>query len=333
MFGRPDFVQALAPARVSPLLLALCLTAAGAYGQTDNNPVVSRPTSVSSVSSGLSAAQASTDMMQKMTQAVRTPGSPPSPLLGLPVEGFSIAAPVLLTFSWRDGDGVPRATSFRFCIAEIGTRCGDTGSYVAPSPYAPNPITGTTVEVPFDPAWLGPPTALQGRRLMWTVAACAPNPTLPVIRGTAPESCTYAPYRTLDYPLPAPLLMSPESGARLSDRYPQLKWEYVKGAFGTLQLSGVEHWLVCITRPGMACPQDTVAHTDMFVARVPVQRTVSGGPIRVDQTKEQRYSVTAGNPLSLTGTGPFIWTVAACNTAYGCRYQPNVRQIELAPTR
>lgn len=127
-------------------------------------------------------------------------------------------------------------------------------------------------------------------------------------------------------------LDTPRSRARLADPYPDLRWEYVKGPSGALQRSGAEHWLICITRSATACPAENVATADIFMTRVPVERFVSGGPISFPMTKEQRYRPTPANPLPLTRPGPFFWTVAACNAAFGCRYQPSVRQSEIAST-
>lgn len=283
-------------------------------------------------STQLSQVQVSPSTMKKMVQSVRTPGSPPSPILGSPMDGFTIISPMLIPFSWRDCDGSPRATSFKLCLAKVGIMCGAPGSYVSPSSAWEPALTGTMKELRFDPGELILSLGnYQGTRLTWTVAACAPNSQLPTVNGVITESCTYAPQRTLDWPLPAPILTDPPNGTKYAHRYPTFSWEYVKGWGGGLHLDGVEYWLVCVTKPNITCPAQPVVNLNSVVARVPVEIYRSGGPLNAIVTKEQTYRPSTA--ITLVDQGSLHWTVAACNATYGCRYQNNVRQIEYVPAQ
>lgn len=283
-------------------------------------------------SAQLSQVQVSPSTLKTLSETVRPMGSPPPPILSVPPDGFSITPPMNITFNWRDGDGSPRASSFRLCLAEVGKACGQTGTYVYPSADYLQPLTSTMKELQISQPdlMLG---GFQGKRLTWTVAACAPNTKLPAVRGVAPESCTYAPQRALNWPLPAPILMQPQNGAKYAHRRPAFRWEYVKGPLGTLNLTGIDYWLVCVSKPGIACPSQPVNNPNTVVMRVPVQiYTVAAGPDqRWPATKDQEF--TPSTDLNLLGQGSLHWTVAACNTAYGCRYQQDVRQIEFGPVQ
>lgn len=219
---------------------------------------------------------------------VRAAGSPPAPILGRPADNQGFTDPGLY-FNWRDGDGVPRATSFRLCITEPNVACDAPGALLYP-PRGQTPLTGTLFAVPG-----GIPSALHGKQLQWTVAACAPNTQVPALSSAGGENCTYATSRRLRWEFPAPYLVAPARGTVLDPVKPTLAWNY--GA-----TVGLTRFMLCLAQPGVTCG-------------------TAGGSHLVEFRDLNTRSHTLGNDILRWLEGYTVqWTVGACNASRLCMW-------------
>ncbi len=224
---------------------------------------------------------------------IRRPGHPPPPILGTPADN-QIVYDAAVVFSWQGGQGVPRATSYRVCVAEETRSCNDPGAWVYPS-QGQRPLTGTGLKHDL-------PASFHGKRLTWTVMACAPS-QLQIGSGPA-LLCTPAAARRLTWLLRAPTLLQPADGAGVPSLRPAFRWSGVSGA---------EMYKLCVSQPGVACGTQ---------ARETVQTVL------FDRPASQGTSYTPQSDLRQFEGHAVHWTAAACSSA-GCSYQQQVREIRL----
>jgi SusE outer membrane protein len=123
---------------------------------------------------------------------------PAAPVLVAPSASAAVnlAAPAntTLTFAWQPGTGGRAPTRYTLCMTEEGKACNQPGAWVFPFSGQP-PITGTTYAARL-------PGTFQGKRLRWSVTACA---------GDTPEACTSSTTRLLTWPLPPRPWASPRT--------------------------------------------------------------------------------------------------------------------------
>jgi hypothetical protein len=221
---------------------------------------------------------------------------PAPPILQYPAEGLvarlSYPGNVDLTFGWQPGEGGQAPTRFLVCVAELGQACSAPSAWVFPVAGAP-PITSTSYRARL-------PAAFQGKRLQWTVAACAPSP-LPAPAGGR-DICSYAAPRRLDWPLPAPALGLPAGDVSASLR-PTFTVEVVPGA---------EWYLFCLARPGTACPTEATHQPG---------DKIEGVPDAIVAEVRQASHYAPPNDLEQYRSRLMLWSAAACNAAMGCTYQ------------
>lgn len=235
----------------------------------------------------------------KVPGEVRIAGAPPAPILLSPAEGTAINGPTV-SFTWQAGRGSPAPTSYKVCVTPEGQPCTSPLAWNHPGLGQPT-LTGTTLQRDL------PASLYQGKLLSWTVAACAPNPSLPVLGGGTAVSCTYAPPRPLSWLLPPPRLHQAEDNVILSGFRPPL---------GILRaVPGADSYLFCISKPGIACPTTNTSNPNTVVVRV------SGGLI----------SWMPGQDLTQFAGLTVHWTAAACNALFGCVYQQAVRALTFPP--
>jgi hypothetical protein len=276
--------------------------------------------------SPLTSAQVNQALIGKPLQGqvqMQLAGGPPPPVLDNPAVNAVLQNP-RVRFQWRPGSGQPAPTRYEVCITETSQLCSSfnavvfktveaaaaagTAQYelgVGPAPgtsgstqQTGTPITATHYDVTL-------PIRFQGKRLQWSVTACAPNTTRPAIGGRFPEGCTPSAPRLVTWTLPVPTLNAPTDNISLLTLTPSFAWNY-----GSQQ--GVDHFLVCIAKPGVSCPAQPAVQAHVFVTRVQ-------GSLRF--TPPQDVSPFMGQTLH--------WTVAACNAAVGCVYQQQYRRLQV----
>ena len=259
---------------------------------------------------------------------VQVQGSPPVPVLDQPAPNASLANPAL-SFRWHPPSTNPAQTRYELCVAEAGTVCGaaqtsivfktveaaaqaGTAQYelgIEPPAGSAQNTTGTPITINRYDVTL--PIRFQGKRLHWLIRACAPNPNKLVLGGGIAESCSQSSQRTLQWPLPPPKLEEPGMNSVLETLRPTFHWGYDA-------LQGVDYFLLCLSKPGIACPKQATTTDTTLVVQVPVN--ISQSP----------RSYSPSSDWTFLRNGPFHWTVAACNRTFGCLYQQAVRQISLA---
>jgi hypothetical protein len=210
-------------------------------------------------------------------------GDPPPPILVSPVENQMLQNSTA-TFEWQLGQGNPQATSFTVWVGVADQPFNQAGAEI----YQPIAASARSFTPPNDL-----PLRFQGKYLKWSVASCAPNTRLPRWRGAgAIVRCTYAIPRALIWPLPAPVL-SNLSGA-VPDFRPTFNWQPVVGA---------DYYLLCVSRPGVACPTEPTDAPDTLVVKVVGTQNTSWTP-----SSDQELSRFTGQPAD--------WTVAAVNASF-----------------
>ncbi len=190
-------------------------------------------------SSQLSQVQISPSTLKNLNETVRPMGSPPPPILGMPFQNAMVDNPDLF-FNWRDGNGNPRATSFRLCLIEAGTICSPPDATIYPIRDQPS-ITGTI----FYPT-NGLPPQFHGKTFKWTVGACAQNPLQTQSLGSTQysELCTYAPVQVLTWLFPPPNLTSPSNNMTLTNL--TFTWAYGN-------TNNIDRFEFCLHDTGSSC--------------------------------------------------------------------------------
>ncbi len=220
---------------------------------------------------------------QKNLDAHRV-GAPLPPTLVGPANNFKFFASShfdnAISFSWQRPTSGPALKHYRLCITKPGILCGQQGSAVYPNIYQPSRI----IQIP---------AALRGN-LTWTVAACNKNGCS---RWQTPRALVASLYP------PAPNLVGPAHGLRSNTPRPGFSWSRVIGA---------DSYLLCVSRPGKACPKTRTSTRDTQVVPIPI-------------------SQTSHTPSLFPFLGSAVnWTVAACHGTY-CSYQPKIRAMTVVP--
>jgi len=281
----------------------------------------------------LSGIRSRTDVPQRLStlqlkQAVGSQlllsGSPTAPLAVNPPPGAVITGPAV-RFQWQQSPGQPAPSRYEICVSELNQPC--TGPHVVVFK-----ITGMLLTEPLPPKQLGVgprpgspdferqagtsgtapyfynvtlPFQFQGKRLQWSIAGCVPTAGQAAFIGQTPESCTASTPRPITWVLSPPALNMPAENTLLQTLTPAFSWNY-----GNQQ--GVEYFLVCIFKPNVPCPVQPSVQPYVFVALV--QNALGFTP-------PQDLSPFMGHTLH--------WTVAACNAALGCVYQPQYRRFQV----
>ena len=210
---------------------------------------------------------------------------PSAPILANPPAGHTVhlthPANTTLAFAWQPGAGGLAPTRYQVCVTEEQKACGAPGAWILPFTGQP-PLTATTYAARL-------PASFQGKRLHWTVAACAPSPLRPPSGPS--ELCTYAEPRLLVWALPAPTLGIPADNVNASLRPTFTIRENVPGT---------DHYLFCLAKPGVECPRQPTVRADVIVAEV-------------------RGALHYQPPTDLTQYEgqTLLWTAAACNAVSG----------------
>jgi hypothetical protein len=224
--------------------------------------------------------------------------SPAAPVLREPPADQTVhlvhPANTSLIFTWQPGTGGLTPTRYQVCVTEEQRSCTDAGAWIFPFTGQPA-LPGTTYTARL-------PATFQGKRLHWTVAACAPNP-FPSPLGLG-ELCTYATPRLLIWALPAPHLGTPADNTNTSLRPTLTIRENVPGA---------DRYLFCLAKPGRQCPEEATVTPELIVAEV-----------------RGALQYTPPRDLAQYRNQTMQWTAAACN-ASGCVYQ-TPRQVTLLDT-
>ncbi len=274
----------------------------------------------------LSHIQINQAMSETQLQAQARPlGSPP-----LPIQDFPLAASVLngpaMTFQWHPGAGQPAPTRYELCVAEEHQSCSSTTHAVvfrkqedraaagtaqyelgvglalgttSDATHSGTPITATQFDAPL-------PIRFQGKRLQWSVSACAPSTLV-----AGQDACSRSLPRAVIWTLPAPALQSPGVNATVETFRPTFRWDFP-------HVISADYFLFCLTKPGQTCPTQPGSTALTVVERVNV----------VNNPQPTAFLPQAD--LALLRQGPLTWTVAACNSTVGCIYQRTARQIALA---
>jgi len=249
---------------------------------------------------------------QALTEKVQIAGAPLPPILEDPPPNQILTTPRVM-FKWRAGNGPPSPTHYELCITEIGQSCAagityrraeDTQRIITPGLSAlgsspGTPITNTRYEVQL-------PAVFQTKRLEWLVRACAPSPVTSPLGGASPILCTPSTPRPVMWGYTPPTLV--RISQYQSSLRPVFDWSTVPAA---------ESYLLCISRPGVACPSQPTDTSHTLV--IPTDRyTTHYTP--VDDWELVRF---AGRTVH--------WTAAACSNTTGCVYQNSVQSVTLQP--
>jgi hypothetical protein len=213
---------------------------------------------------------------------------PPSPTLVSPANDH-VLHDALVIFTWQPRTGSTPAQYFRFCIAEVNRSCSQAGAVTSTN----IPTTTTSYTPPG-----GLPLRFQGKALFWTVFACASSRVS--FGGMPVDLCNRATPRRLYWQLPGPELTRP-SGL-VTNLRPNFAWHLVVGA---------DSYLVCVSKPGIACPLQPVNNANTVVVAVP----------------SNAYTPPSNQVLTQFAGQTVHWTAAACNATFGCVYQTQVAEI------
>lgn len=273
--------------------------------------------------------EAQINQPQLIGQAL-VPG-PPAPGLVGPAWDATLTGPNV-RFRWQPGAGQTTPVRYEICVTELNQPCTGpaaaiyrtTGDVINIEPTLGQPTLnpkpgdpgfgrppmseGSASPIYFLPAVL--PTHFKGKRLQWWVTACVPDPRpRRYAPGTAPgapaELCTASASRIMSWALSVPTLRAPFNNTVLSTLTDQFSWDVVDPL-------GIEYFLICFATRGTACPAAPGVQPSVVVAQVPsvpaVPRTFT----------PRLRSLELGSMMGET----LEWTVAACNSALGCTYQP-----------
>lgn len=222
-------------------------------------------------------------------------GTPAPPILITPANETTVnlVAPgnTTLTFTWRRAGGEPAPTSYKLCVTEMNKRCNQPGAWIVPF-IREVPLASASHTAPL-------PEKFQGKRLRWSVSACAPSP-VQTRTGGVREVCATSATRVLSWALPPPILHLPADRISATPRQ----------VFTAVSVPGADYYLFCFSKPGVACPFQPTATSNTIVAEV------RGG---------SQYS--GANELAQFDDQTIHWTAAACNATFGCVYQQAVRAV------
>lgn len=213
----------------------------------------------------------------EIPEVASSPPAAPELVSPVDLEVVSALAPVL-ELSWRE---VPGTIAYRICTGSqqgsvLAAACNSGDADV----FEPVTATETSVELP---------KARAGEILRWTVAAC----------NRAGCSWSGAGRRiSLSAMPPAPSLVTPAAGTRVTTPVPTLVWKAVPAA---------ESYKVCVLPPGATCESPAAIVHDVE----------AGGPTAFVP------------PAPLLPGRPVAWTVAACVQGR-CRYAWPPHRVDVA---
>lgn len=252
---------------------------------------------------------------------------PPAPVLVGPASDITLTGPSV-RFRWQAGAGQTNPVRYEICVTEVNQPCtGPAAAIFRPSPDAINiepALPQPTVRPrPGQPGFGQPPMSegsppptfflqavlppsFKGRRLQWWVSACVPDPRPGNFRaGVTPELCTASVSRIMSWALSVPTVRAPGSNSVLSTLTDQFSWDVVDP-------QGIEYFLICVATRGKPCPAAPGVQPSVVVAQVPF------APMVPYTFTPKLRSLELGTMMGET----LEWTVAACNAALGCSYQP-----------
>lgn len=267
-------------------------------------------------STQLSQMQVSPSTLKTLNETVRPVGSPPAPILDNPALNSVLTNPQV-RFHWHPAVGQPAPARYEICVTEVNQACTNFNAIVFKTMEAASavgtaqyefgvgaaPGTGssstsqTTTPITATQYVVSLPLRFHGKRLQWSVMACAPY--------RLGESCSTSAPRPIGWPLAAPTLAAPANNSTLTSYTPSFTWSHPHGA-------AVTYFLICIGKPGIPCPVHPIVRPDILVIEV-------------------RGAVQYTHPQDLS---PFMlqslyWSVAACNSTYGCVYQPQGHTVRV----
>lgn len=333
--GTPRLIQAQPTTHIETLDSPLALTVATGEDRTDLVLLMPNKTALDAQGSH-SGVRSRTDLSQpltavQLTQAagMRLKRMTPvvAPIALYPADGAVITGPSF-GVQWFPGAGQSAQARYEICVTELHQSCSPPTAVVVKIP------TGIILTQPSQPnqsAPLGPkpgdpnferpagttsststaysygvtlPLHFLGKRLQWSVTACVPTTGQAAV-GQIPESCASSAPRPITWTILPPVLSAPADNVLLPNLLPTLSWTHGNQY-------GVEYFLVCIAKPNVPCPVQPGVQPHVFVARV---QNASGF------TPPQDLSPFVGHTLH--------WTVAVCNAALGCFYQPQYRRLQV----
>lgn len=280
---------------------------------------------------------------------VPVPGAPTAPIPINPGVGATITSPTV-RFQWQLSSSPSANSRYEICVAELNQPCSSPyavniklSGVLLPDPLPKMPLgigprpgdpgferqAGTSGTTPLYSHGVTLPFAFQGKRLQWSVIACVPNTSQTAFIGQPPENCSSSAPRPVTWMLPAPTLSLPAEDIVLPvvirkgfEIYPASHTDILSLWYHELtqpsfvwtypNQQGVDHFLVCISKPNVACPAQPTVQPSVVVALV---RGALGF------TLPQGLSPFMGQTLH--------WTVAACNAALGCVYQQQYRRLRI----
>lgn len=276
--------------------------------------------------------QAQTNQPQLVGQVLVPGPGPSAPTLVGPDWDATLTGPTV-RFRWQPGAGQTTPVRYEVCVAELNQPCsGPAAMIYRPVPDVINiePTVGqpTLNPKPGDPGFGRPPMSegsappihflgavlppqFKGKRLQWWVSACVPDPRPSrYAPGTAPatappEQCASSVGRIMHWALSVPTLSAPAHKSVLGTLADRFSWNVADPL-------GIEYFLICVATRGTPCPAAPGVQPSVVVAQVPsapaVPRTFTPQPGSLELNSMMGHTLE--------------WTVAACNAALGCSYQP-----------
>ncbi len=229
--------------------------------------------------------------------ALQNPGAPNPPDLLNPEDGVTFQASSTSTsaftqFRWKRAAGGVAPQFYRLFLEDADNPAGfKTGiveiSHADPTVYTTQPIS------PY----------LFDKRVRWSVSACTRGGVS--VTGTALTFCSRPSSRIFTWgiarPRP-PILAQPVAGVATTPDNVVFTWQEIRNA---------SSYLLCVSKPGIACPDSAVENANTIV------------------TKRVGNQATSGQITDLSRfVGQTVnWTVASCDSDNRCTYQPAVHPL------
>ncbi len=249
------------------------------------------------ISDALISQAVATTFLSKASLGATLAGTPSTPLLIAPGNNSTVnlVAPLntSVTFTWKQGTGGTPPVNYKLCVTEVNKTCAQPGAWIYPF-VGESPVTATSYTARL-------PAMFQGKRLRWSVSACAPSPLQPRTGGVG-ELCAASVTHILSWALPPPVLGYPADGTSAS----------LRQLFNVQSVGGADYFLFCFSKPGVTCPLYPTTNQNTVVAEVRGSSQFST-PNGLAQFEDQTIH----------------WTAAACNATFGCIYQQAVRAVTI----
>ncbi|BFU94113.1 MAG: hypothetical protein NTNFB02_08350 [Nitrospira sp.] len=254
-----------------------------------------------------------------------------APIALYPADGAVITGPSF-GVQWLPGVGQSAQARYEICVMELHQSCSAPPAVVVKIPTgiiltqpSQTQQSAPLGSKPGDPNFERPagtttgssttyrygvmlPLHFLGKQLQWSVTACVPvtgQGAIGQIPAQMPESCASSAPKPITWTILPPTLSAPADYVLLPNLLPTFSWTHGNQY-------GVEYFLVCIAKPNVPCPVQPGVQPHVFVTRV-----------------QNALGFTPPHDLS-----PFVghtlhWTVAVCNAALGCFYQPQHRRLNV----